>query len=293
MPLVRLIIFLFRGVGRIFSAIGRFLKALVGAGMRSFLVKSFEVILRLGFVGSLAAVVAVCMNLLDDKTFLDSGNYAWVGPDIWYQIGSSSYARSSKLTPAAMLRDFQPKDSAVSYRPGILTASELVDLWNRQQMRANPDQLVSWSSHSGREPKSGAWPNLREEDFIPGSWDPFRHFFEQTWAMLTLPLLLGWLVFPGAHRLRDRIHRACLMAPLCGLASFSFAYLLSRHWLSVQFEAMSEVVLELPRWTHPTGVLNKSMLVGLLLCLAPLVLWYLLRWVLGPYFGTSAAVQNP
>jgi len=32
MPIIRLIIFMFRGVGRMFQAMGRFLRALVGVG---------------------------------------------------------------------------------------------------------------------------------------------------------------------------------------------------------------------------------------------------------------------
>lgn len=293
MPLVRLIIFLFRGVGRPFSAAWNFLKALFGAGMRSFLAKSFEVLLRLCFVGSLAATVAVCWNLSDDKPYLQEDHYTAVGPDIRYEISPSAYSRSRRLTPAAMFRDFRPKDPSVPYQQGLLTTSELVEIWNTREMRTNTDQPVSWTSHTDRHPASGSWPKLRETDFAPDDWNPFRRFFEQSWAIITLPLLLALLVFPGSAKLLERIHRACLFTPLCALASFSFAYLFSRHWLSSQHQVMAELFADLPAWTHPIAALNKSIVAGLSLSLIPLALWYLLRWVLGPFLNQSPVRSAP
>ena len=293
MPFVRLIIFLFRGVGRIFSAFVRLLKALVGAGMRSFLVKSFEALLRLGFIGSLVAVVVVCWNLVGDKPYASTDGYASVGPDIWYEIDASSFSRSQRLTPSAIFRDFHPKDDAVAYQPGILSVAQLVDTWNEKEMLPKPDRLVTRSPRSRRETKSGSWPKLRETDFAPDNWTPFRQFFEQSWAIITLPLVLAWLVFPGSVRMRDRIHRACLFAPLCAFAGFSFAYLLSRHWLNSQYDILAELFTDLPRWSHPVGVLNQSMLTGLFLSLIPLALWYLLRWVVGPFLNQSPARPAP
>ena len=292
MPLVRLIIFLFRGIGRIFSAIGRFLKALVGAGMRSFLVKSFEVILRLGFVGSLAAVVVVCMNEYAEKPYVAGGSQA-VGPPYRYKVDAYNNYTYQVVSLEFLLTGFAPKDPKVPYGPGRLDVEGVIKVWKKEEMISLSGQNVSWTvDANSRRPDLGK-PVLEEEDFAPKNWWRFTSFFEQAWAILSLPVLLAWLVFPAGSRIIDRIHRACLVAPLCAIVSCSFAYLLTRYWLSVQHAAIAELVLDLPRWVHPVGILNKSILAGAAISLIPIAVWYLLKWVLGPFLGASSAVQNP
>jgi len=295
MPLVRLIIFLFRGIGRIFAAIGRFLKALVGAGMRSFLVKSFEVILRLGFVGSLAAVVAVCMNLFDNKHYMSNGNDV-VGPPYKYRFETGDYYGSQYRTISLefLLLGFMPKDAKVLYGSGKLDVEGVIEVWSNHEMVDNIGRWKgSWISEDNTRKSEGGRLVLKVEDFNPRSWDSFAYFFEHAWAIISLPILLVWLVFPAGSRIIDRIHRACLVAPLCAIVSCSFAYLLTRYWLSVQHAATAELVLDLPRWVHPVGILNKSIFAGAAISLIPIAVWYLLKWVLGPFLGASSAVQNP
>lgn len=292
MPLVRLIIFLFRGVGRIFTAIGRFLKALVGAGMRSFLVRSFEVILRLGFVGSLVAAVVVCYNLFGEKPYV-GGGYQSVGPPYRYNIESYNNYGYQDVSLEYLLTGFTPKDAKVSYGPGKLDVEGIINVWKSQEMQSSGGQKVSWSARdSGRKLEQGR-PALEEGDFAPRNWWRFTSFFEQAWAILTLPLVLAWLVFPSSAKIRERVHRACLIAPLCAIVSCSFAYLLTRYWLSVQYDVAAELVLDLPRWVHPVGALNKSVLVGAAISLIPIAAWYLLRWILGPFLSSSPAGQAP
>jgi hypothetical protein len=292
MPLVRLIIFLFRGVGRIFSAIGRFLKALVGAGMRSFLVKSFEVILRLGFVGSLAAVVAVCMNEYAEKPYVPGGSQS-VGPPYAYKFDTSNSNIYQEVSLEHLLSDFAPKDAKVPYGPGRLDVEGVIKVWKTQEMLSVSGQKVSWTVGAFSSRPNLGKPMLEEGDFAPNNWRSFTSFFEHAWAIISLPVLLAWLVFPAGSRIIDRIHRACLVAPLCAIVSCSFAYLFARYWLSVQHAATAELVLDLPRWVHPVGILNKSILAGVTISLIPIAVWYLLKWVLGPFLGVASARQNP
>lgn len=292
MPLVRLIIFLFRGVGRMFSAIGRFLKALVGAGMRSFILKSFEAALRLGLIGSLVAAAVVCYKLFGEKPYV-SGGYESIGPPYTYELDRYNGYGYRGADLDFLLTRFVPKDPKVAYGPGKLDVQGVIRVWKTCEMVHVAGENVRWTS-VGQPPRSeSAKPVLEEEDFAPRSWGRFVAFFEQSWAILTLPLLLAWLVFPAGSGVVDRVHRTCLVAPLCAIVSCSFAYLLTRSWLAVQHKAASELVIDLPRWVHPAGVLNKSILVGAALSLLPVVQWYMLRWVLGPFLSSSTASRNP
>ncbi len=291
-PLVRLIIFLFRGIGRMFQAIGRFLRALVGAGMRSFLLKSVEVVLRLGFVASLVALVAVCGSLFGSKHYL-SGSYEAVGPRFSYKFDTYNNYDYRVLRLHDALTQFVPKDAKVPYGPGKLDVDGVLQVWKTNEMVHVSGTAVKWDVSLGARNEETGRPMLMAEDFAPRSWDKFTAFFEQAWAIISLPMLVAWLVFPSASRLRERVRRACLLAPLCAVASFGFAYLFSRYWLNTQYDALAELVIDLPRWAHPVGILNKSILAGLAISLIPMALWYLLRWVLGPFFATPTTQSSP
>lgn len=292
MPLVRLIIFLFRGIGRIFSAIGRFLKALVGAGMRSFILKSFEAALRLSLIGSLIAAAVVCYKLFGEKPYV-SGGYESIGPPYTYEFDRYNGYGYRGADLDFLLTRFVPKDPKVDYGPGKLDVQGLIRVWKTCEMVHVAGENVRWTSVVQPPRSESAKPVLEEEDFMPRRWGGFTSFFEQTWAIMTLPLLLAWLVFPAGSGIVDRVHRTCLVAPLCVIVSCSLAYLLTRHWLAVQHEAAAQLVLDLPRWVHPVGVLNNSILAGVAFSLIPVVLWYLLRWVLGPFLNPSSVVRNP
>jgi len=292
MPLVRLIIFIFRGVGGIFRAIGRMFCALFSAGMFGFLVKSFEALLRLAFVGSLVAAGTVCWNLHEDRPFVRK-EYALVGMPSSYRVTSYANYTYEKASLEAVLTRFAPKDPKVVYGPGKLDAETLIQTWNTNEMISVSGLPVEWMSNGRSGSLPGPKPSLMPEDFAPSDWRVFTDFFHATWAILTLPLVVAWLVFPASLRLRDRIHRACLYAPACVLASFSFAYLLSRHWVSVQHAVYAEMILDLPRWVQPAGLLNMSLRAGFSFSLIPVALWYLVGWVLGPFFKASAVPPTP
>jgi hypothetical protein len=292
MPLVRLIIFLFRGVGRIFAAIGRFLKALVGAGMRGFLLKFFEASLRLGFIASLVAVVVVCAQLLDLK-YYQYGGHEGVGPMFTYKFDTYNNYGYRAVTLDDLLTQFTPKDPKVAYGPGKLDVEGVVLAWKQNEMVHVSRQAVKWDWSLSPKSEESNRPVLEPEDFAPRSWRRFVHFFEQAWAIFSLPLVVAWLVFPSGASLLGRVRRACLMAPVVAVVSFSFAYLLTRYWLSVQYEAIAELVVDLPRWVHPVDVLNKSILAGVVIGFIPMVAWYLLRWVLGPFFKPKTGLPSP
>jgi hypothetical protein len=292
MPVVRLIIFIFRVIGGFFRAIGRMFRALFSAGMFGFLVKTFEALLRLAFVGSLVAAGAVCWNLHEDRPFVMKG-YALVGMPSAFRVSSYVGYSYEKASLEAVLTRFAPKDAKVVYGPGKLDAETLIQTWNTNEMISVSGAQIEWQ-HNGRSGSlPGPKPTLMPEDFAPRDWRLFTDFFHATWAILTLPLIVAWLVFPASLRLRDRIHRACIYAPACVIASFSFAYLLSRHWVSVQHAVYAEMILDLPRWVQPAGLLNMSLLAGFSFSLIPIALWYLMGWVLGPFFKASAVSPTP
>lgn len=292
MPLVRLIIFLFRGVGRIFAAIGRFLKALVGAGMRGFLHKFFEASLRLGFIASLVAVVVVCAKLLDLR-YYQNGGHEGVGPAFTYKFDTYNNYGYRDVSLADLLTQFTPKDPKVAYGPGKLDVDGVVLAWKQNEMVHVSRQAVKWDLSLSPKSEESNRPLLEPEDFAPRSWRRFVHFFEQAWAIISLPLVVAWLVFPSGAGLLGRVRRACLMAPVVAVVSFSFAYLLSRYWLAVQHEAIAEMVLDLPRWIQPAGLLNMSLVAGFSFSLIPVALWYLAGWVLGPFFKPSSVPPTP
>lgn len=293
MPIVRLIIFLFRGLGRMFQAVGRFLRALVGAGVRGFLLKSFEAGLRLSFLGALIAVVAVCVNLFRDKPYV-TNNYECVGPVQSYSLqlypSGSDFQRVSLLL---LLNDFAPKDPLCTYGPGKLDVDGIIKVWKTVEMGHVSGKKVTWRSEGYGRGVEVAKPGLTDEDFSPREWGAFALFFQLAWAILTLPILVGFLVFPSATRFRDRLYRMCVCAPLSGVISLSFAYLLARYWLAVQYDVAAQLIVDLPKWSHPPGILGASVLAGLAISLMPVALWYLLRWVLGPFLSTPAQSPSP
>jgi len=291
MPIVRLIIFMFRGVGRMFQAMGRFLRALVGAGVRGFLLKSFEAVLRFSFLGALIAVVAVCANLFRDQPYV-TDHYESVGLVQSYspqrQPSGSDFQR---VTLRRLLNDFVPKDPLSTYGPGKLDVEGIIKVWKTEEMVHVSDQKVTWRLE--RYGVEVAKPALTEEDFTPRAWGQFEAFFQHAWAILTLPVLVGFLVFPSISLLRDRLYRMCVFAPLSAMISLSFAYLLARYWLSAQYEVAAQLIVDLPKWSHPPGILGASVLAGAAISLMPVALWYLLRWVLGPFLSTPAQSPSP
>ncbi len=292
MPLVRLTIIFFRGIGWIFRSVGRLFGFLFGPGMFAFLVKSFEVILRLGFVGSIVAATVVCWNLYEARPFVSDGR-ARLGMPCAYHLDTYNSYSSEKASLEVILTKFAPKNPNLAYGPGKLDAEALIQLWNSNEMVHVSAQPVTWQ-YNGREAVlPGPKPMLNPEDFAPSYWRELVVFFEASWAVLTLPLVVAWLVFPSGLRLWDRIFRACVWAPACAVASFSFAYLLSRQWLSVQHGAYAELILDPPRWAQPAGLLSTSLLCGFSLSLVPIASWYLLRWVLGPFLRSGVAASSP
>jgi hypothetical protein len=291
MPLVRLIIFIFRGIGGIFRAIGRMFRALFSAGMFGFLAKSFEVILRIGFIASIVAAATVCYNLSQDAPYAADSRV--MGPPYSCKVDTfSSYVYHS-VTVSTLLNDFRPKDPKVSYGPGKLDAEGLIKVWMTEEMNHKTGQKVSWTADDPARPTAPGRLILEPDDFAPRSWTSYVRFFEATWAILTLPIVVAFLIFPSASGFSERLRRACLTAPLCAIVSFSFAYLLARHWLSLQHQAMAELIVDLPRWVQPSATLSKSILAGAAISILPIACWYLLRWVLGPLFAASSARQNP
>jgi hypothetical protein len=63
--------------------------------------------------------------------------------------------------------------------------------------------------------------------------------------------------------------------------------------LAIQHAEAAELVVDLPNWVHPVGLLNGPFMAGLLLSLIPLAAWYLLRWVLGPFFKAPPLAPSP
>lgn len=292
MPVVRLIVFIFRGIGGFFRAIGRMFRALFSAGVFGFLVKTFEASLRLAFVGSLVAAGSVCWKLHEDRPFVTKG-YSMVGMPSTFRVGSYPSYDYEKASLEALLTRFAPKDPKVVYGPAKMDAETMIATWNACEMVSVSGLSVEWLSNGRALSLPGPKPTLLPEDFAPRDWRVFADFFHAAWAILTLPLLVALLVFPARLRLRDRIHRACLSAPVCAIAAFGFAYLLARHWLSVQHAVYAEMILDLPRWVQPAGLLNMSLLAGFSFSLMPIGVWYLVRWVLGPFFRPSAAPPGP
>ncbi len=291
-PLVRLIIFFFRGIGWVFQSVGRLFKALFSAGMFAFLTRSFDALLRLGFIGSLIAAGAVCWKLYTERPFV-SAEYARLGMPSVFRLSSSISYSYEKATLEAMLTRFIPKDSKIVYGPGKLDAETFIQIWNANEMVHVTGGSVDWQYNDRTPSLAGPKPMLKPEDFSPSRWNELTDFFQATWAILTLPLVVAWLVFPGSARLRDRIFRACLWAPACVVASFSFAYLLSLQWLSVQHAAYADLILDLPRWVQPAGLLNMSLVAGFSLSLVPIAAWYLVRWVLGPFLRPNVVPPTP
>lgn len=295
MPLIRLLIFISRGIGGIFRAFGRMFRALFSAGVFSFLVKSFEALLRLTFVGSLVTAGVVCWRAYAERPFVDR-HYAAAGMPCTYKVnltdayGSYAYERASL---GNIVTHFVPKDPNVAYGPGRLDPEALMQVWNNSEMVHVSGRAVEWQTQGRALSPAGGKPMLKPEDFAPSTWEQLAVFFTSVWAALAFPLIVAWLVFPSVSRLRDRIHRACLLAPLWVIVSFSFAYLLTLHWLSVQHEAAAEWISELPAWVHPSGLLNEPLMKGMLISLMPVVAWYLLRWVLGPFFRSGAVTPTP
>jgi hypothetical protein len=292
MPVVRLIIFIFRGIGGFFRAIGRMFRALFSAGMFAFLARSFDALLRLGFIGSLFAAGAVCWKQYAERPFV-SAEYARLAMPSAFRVSSYNNYSYDKATLEAMLTRFIPKDSKIVYGAGKLDAETFIQVWNDNEMVHVTGQAVDWQYNDRTPSLAGPKPMLKPEDFSPSRWSELTDFFQATWAILTLPLVVALLVFPGGARLRDRIFRACLLAPACVVTSFSFAYLLSLQWLSVQHAVYAEMVLDLPRWVQPTGLLNMSLVAGFSFSLMPVALWYLVGWVLGPFFKPSAVPPTP
>jgi hypothetical protein len=291
-PLVRLTLFFFRGIGWVFRSIGRLFSALFSAGMFAFLNKSFEACLRLAFIGSLVAAGVVCWNLHEDRPFLRK-EYALVGMPSAYRVSSYNNYSYEKASLEAVLTRFAPKDPKVVYGPGKLDAETLIQTWNSNEMVSVSGLPVEWQYNGRTASPPSTKPTLMPEDFAPSNWHELTGFFRATWAILTLPLVVAWLVFPTSVRLRDRIYRACLWAPACVVASFSFAYLLSLQWLSVQHAAYADLILDLPRWVQPAGLLNMSLVAGFSLSLVPIAAWYLIRWVLGPFFRPNVVPLTP
>jgi hypothetical protein len=291
MPLVRLIIFIFRGIGGIFRAIGRMFRALFSAGMFGFLAKSFEVILRIGFIASIIAAATVCFNLSQDAPY--AADSRAIGPPYSYKVDTYNSYGHHPVSVSSLLNDFRPKDPKVSYGPGKLDSEGLIKVWMTEEMNHKTGQKVSWTADDPARPSAPGRLILEEDDFAPRSWASYIRFFEASWAMLTLPMVVACLIFPSTSRFRERLRRACLTAPLCAIVSFSFAYLLARHWLSVQHQAIAELIVGLPRWVQPSATLSKSILAGAAISLLPIACWYLLGWVLGPFFAASSARQNP
>jgi hypothetical protein len=232
------------------------------------------------------------MNEFSEKPYVAGGSLA-VGPPYRFNVDAYNNYSNQGVSLEFLLTGFTPKDAKVLYGPGRLDVEGIIKVWKTEEMTSVSGQKVSWTIDANiRRPGLGK-PVLEEEDFAPKNWWRFTSFFEQVWAIISLPVLLAWLVFPAGSSIIDRIHRACLVAPLCAIASCSFAYLLTRYWLSVQHAATAELVLDLPRWVHPVGILNKSILVGAAISLIPVAVWYLLKWVLGPFLGVASARQNP
>jgi hypothetical protein len=291
-PLVRLIILFLRGIGWVFRSVGRLFKAMFSAGTFAFLAKAFEAFLRLGFIGSLVAAGVVCWNLHEDRPFLRK-EYALVGMPCAFRTQSSVSYSYEKASLEALLTRFAPRDPNVAYGPGKLDAETLIQSWNANDMVHVSGQTVVWQYEGRTAVLPGPKPLLKPEDFAPSRWSELTDFFRSAWAILTLPLVVAWLVFPAGARIRDRIYRACLWTPGSVLASFSFAYLLSRHWVSVQHGVYAEMVLDLPRWIQPAGLFTSSLLAGFSLSLVPIAVWYLLRWVFGPFFGSAKVPRSP
>jgi len=287
MPLVRLLIFLFRGVGSMFRAVGRFLRALVGAGMRGFARKCFEASLRLGFLASLVAVCAVGVNLFRHRPYAADG-YGAVGPvQVYSRQEYPSFSDFQRLTVRQLLTDFAPKDAKCVYGPGKLDVDGIIQVWKTEEMVHVSGQKVTWRSEGDGRGRLVSKLVLKEEDFAPNDWSPFESCFQQAWGILVLPLMLGFLVFPGSARFRERLYRMCVFAPVNAVVSFSFAYLFALYWLRVQYEVFAPLVLDLPRWSPSASVLGDSLVAGAVLSLLPVTLWYLLRWVLGPFLGAT------
>jgi hypothetical protein len=166
-------------------------------------------------------------------------------------------------------------------------------VWLTEEMYHKTGQKVIWTADDPARPTAPGRLILEPDDFAPRSWASYIRFFEASWAILTLPIVVAFLIFPSASRFSERLRRACLTAPLCAVVSFSFAYLLARHWLSLQHQAMAELILDLPRWVQPSATLSKSILAGAAISLLPVAGWYLFRWVLSPFFVASSVRQNP
>jgi len=132
MPLVRLIIFIFRGVVGIFRAIGHMFRALFSAGMFGFLSKSFEVLLRIGFIASIVAAATVCYNLSQDAPYAADSRV--MGPPYSCKVDTyNSYVYHS-VSVSSLLNDFRPKDPKVSYGPGKLDSEGLMKVWLTEEM---------------------------------------------------------------------------------------------------------------------------------------------------------------